>query len=104
MIPNLHASLPSLQPALLHGVFQILWQQLSLLQEIVTRSDIDQNLEVLVSRPLLDQLCSVVFRPFSLVVAEIAREGLLAPVAVGGVSDGRKGGDGAEEMGVAEIL
>lgn len=45
--------------------------------------------------PALDQLGSVVFRPFGLVVlAEVAAESLASPVAVAGVGDGREGGDG----------
>lgn len=65
---------------------------------------IDQDVKVLAA-PLLEQLGSIVRFPLLLLVlAEVAAECLLAPGAVDGVADGRKGRDGLVLAGVTEEL
>lgn len=55
--------------------------------------------------PLLDELRRVMFGPLGLVVrAEVASEGLAAPVAVARVGDGGEGGHGSVLAGVFEEL
>jgi hypothetical protein len=55
--------------------------------------------------PLLDELCGIVLCPlFFLVFTKVAREGLLAPVAVAGVGDGCECGDGLVLAGVLQEL
>lgn len=68
--------------------------------------NIDQYIQgILIPVPLLDKFRGIMFRPFGLIlIAEIASEGLLAPVAVAGVGDGGEGGDGFVFVGVLEEL
>lgn len=59
-----------------------------------TTYDIDQDIQW-IALPTLDQLSSIVLRPFRLILrAKVAAEGLLAPAAVARVGDRGESRDG----------
>ena len=64
---------------------------LLLLVKVVTRPDVDQDLEVLLALGLLDQLCRVVLLALLDTAVQVTSKGFLSPRALSRVRDRSKG-------------
>jgi hypothetical protein len=124
IVIRLVADIDALDASLLGSLLKVFREKLALLVEVIagtlrirsvslesqTRRKICKetdhvNENIQPPLPLLHQLGGIVLRPFRfLVFAEVAGERLLAPGAVDGVRDGRKGRDGFVFAGVTEEL